>query len=376
MSKISAWTGWPVPVFTQTRKGVLAGAALGLVVGAFPVCAADWLRVASPHIEVITDGGEKSGRDLLARLETLRSVFLDAGIGDSPLPVRALAFASADEIHKYRDDAIMEGFHVGGDRDYIAMHVGEDARRVAMHEYVHAVLSHSRIALPAWFEEGTAEFYSNVEVDGAKLRIGERIDGRLATLKSERWLTADQMTSKYHLAVTQRPFYAESWALVHMLNLSPGWRDGMPRFVLALAENRAPDTAFREAFGKTMDRALAELHGYVVTMHVVSVAGRAAVAEDVRIEKLSRVAALTARAELALHAGQRALARSLIAQIKEDSSEAEAARGEIELAERHPEQARQHFKKAIALGSRDAGMWFQYATLNGASGAPPQPPNC
>lgn len=322
--------------------------------------AADWISVKSTHIEVITDAGERTGRDLLSRFETLRAVFQDAGIGESPLPVRAIAFASESEFSKYRDNFNVEGFHIGGDRDYIAMHVGENARRVAMHEYVHAVLSHSKIALPHWFEEGTAEFYSNVQVDGAKLRIGEPIEGRLALLKNEPWLTADQLASGYPLVIKRPTFYAESWALVHMLNLAPGWRDGMPRFVLALAENR---DGFEEAFGKSLQQALNELRGYVATIHAISVAGTAAAKEEVRVEKLSPVAAAVARAELALHVIRPALARSLIEQVKENSSETEAARGEIALAEKDPGEAREHFEKAIAMGSRDAEMWFQYAQL-------------
>jgi Tfp pilus assembly protein PilF len=325
-----------------------------------PLGAADWISVKSPHIEVITDAGERTGRDLLSRFEILRAVFQDAGIGDSPLPVRAIAFASESEFNKYRDQFNVEGFHIGGDRDYLAMHVGADARRVALHEYVHAVLSHSKIALPAWFEEGTAEFYSNVEVDGAKLRIGERIENRRSALERERWLTPDQLASGYPLVVMRPTFYAESWALVHMLNLAPGWRDGMPRYILALSENR---DGFEEAFGKSLQQALNELHGYIMTMHAVSVAGSPAAKEEVRVEKLSQVAAAVARAELALHVTQPALARSLIEQIKEDSREAEAARGEIALAEKHTDQARAHFEKAIAMGSGDAEMWYQYATL-------------
>lgn len=334
-----------------------------------PASAADWVSVKSPHIEVITDAGEKTGRELLARFETLRNIFRAAGIGDTPLPIRAFAFASESEFHQYQPDAMVDGFHRGGDRDYIAMHLGGDAHRVALHEYVHAVLSHSKIALPNWFEEGTAEFYSNVEVNNADALIGNSINTRLAVLKTEPWLDVNDLSSKDPSVTRQAIFYAESWALVHMLNLGSGLRDGMPRFVLLLSENREPQSAFREAFGETIERALSRLHGYVTLMHGVSLPMEKADPTPSRVEKLTPIAAAVARAELALHVDRPAVARALIGKIDDTGSEAEAARGAIELAEKHPEEARKHFERAIALGSRDAEMWFQYAELTHASGA-------
>lgn len=332
--------------------------------------AADWVTVKSPHIEVLTDVGEKTGRELWSRFETLRAIFREAGIGDSHLPIRAFVFSSESEFRQYQPDAIVDGFFRGGDRDYIAMHVGAEARRVAIHEYIHAVLSHSKISLPQWFDEGTADFYSNAEVDGRGLRIGSPINERLAALKSERWLDAGELSSK-NRAVTRRPiFYSQSWALVHMLNLAPGWREGMPRFVLLMAENRQADEAFSDAFGKTIAQAIGELHRYVGSMRSVLVAPDAPVVTDApRVEHLRPVATAVAKSALALHVDRPALAHSLIEKIEGSSAESEAARGEIALAEKHPEEARAHFDRAIALGSRDAEMWFQYAGLTNTNAA-------
>jgi tetratricopeptide (TPR) repeat protein len=256
--------------------------------------------------------------------------------------------------------------------------VGPNARATAAHEYVHAILSHSRLALPAWFEEGTADFYSNLEVNGTKLIVGSPIAGRLAVLLTENWLDAKQMTSK---ARTDAMFYAESWALVHMLNLSPGWRGGMAAFVVALSENREPEEAFRDAFGKTMAQALVEVRGYVSRMSAVEATSTArslgASAATVaphgvvapRVEKLTPVAAAVARAELALHIDRPELARSLVEKAAGilDTAEVAAARGEIALAEKRSEEARKYFKRALELGIRDAEMWFQYANLENSN---------
>ena len=194
-----------------------------------PAYAAEWIRIAAPGMELITDAGEKTGRHLLARFEQIRGVFRQAGIADSPLPVRIFAFASERELHDYRDALNVHGFYKnGGERDYIALQADSDAPRVALHEYVHVVLNHSALRLPVWFEEGTAEFYSTLDLTGSRLRIGAPIESHLALLRSAPSpLNAQDLAS---ITVTSPRydsglFYAESWALVHMLNLPPAWRD-------------------------------------------------------------------------------------------------------------------------------------------------------
>ena len=44
-------------------------------------------------------------------------------------------------------------------------------------------------------------------------------------------------------------FYAESWALVHMLNLAPDYREHLPQYVMLLANGTDAPEAFRMAFG-------------------------------------------------------------------------------------------------------------------------------
>src|SRR5581483_505930 len=133
--------------------------ALALALIASTLCRAEWLRLETPGIELITDAGERSARPLLARFEQIRGVFNQAGIATGPLRLRVFLFSSAEEFHRYREN--VDGFYQGSpERDYIALYTNADAGRVAFHEYVHLVLRHSAIPLPHWFDEGMSEFYS------------------------------------------------------------------------------------------------------------------------------------------------------------------------------------------------------------------------
>src|ERR1700722_16426384 len=121
---------------------VRATALAAWILGLFAPCAkAAWVRVASPQVEIFTDAGERSGRSLLARFEEIRRVLQVADAADREA-VRVFEFSSEAQLPAYHDRGA--GFFQGGpERDYIALHSGPDAGRVAFHEYVHLLLSHA-----------------------------------------------------------------------------------------------------------------------------------------------------------------------------------------------------------------------------------------
>ncbi len=357
--------------------------AVALMLLAAPWCAGEWIRVASPGMEVLTDAGEKTGRGLLARLERIRELsvkrnLLGGGVWSGyPWPVRVFAFASENEFNSYRDSPATQGFYSSGsERDYIGLYADPSAARVAFHEYVHLILNHSAIKLPTWFEEGTAEFYSTLAIEAARVRIGLPIESHAGLLSRVRWLTAPELAAVNHESpfYTERDrvgiFYAESWALVHMLNLSPAWRDGMTRFVQLLGEEQPQEEAFCQAFGRPMDRALADLPDYLRQMKISVVNMPVEAPPDPRVEPVSRVDATIERADLALNLHRPQLARSLLEKLPE-SPESVAGLGGVALAEGHKDEARQQFARAVALGSRDAAMFFEFAMLERDAGETP-----
>jgi tetratricopeptide (TPR) repeat protein len=339
-----------------------------------PCSNAAWVRVASPQVEIFTDAGERSGRSLLARFEEIRRV-LQVADGTDPEPVRVFEFSTEAELHLYH--ARVAGFFQGGpERNYIALHSGPEAGRIAFHEYVHLVLSHAPTLLPRWFEEGTAEFYSTLERSGNRWHVGEPIDSRLTWLGGGRWLSAREldsvtpMSDEYGDPDRNGLFYAQSWALVHMLSLSPAWRAGMPSFVLLLSEGRTTDDAFRTAFGKTLDQAVAALPGYLRNIHGETV-GEAAPASvsPIRVEPLQPIPATLALVDFALNVNRMNQARLLLTKLNSGSPEVAAMAGALARAEHRDAEARQLLTRAIELGSQDAATYFEYAMVEQDAGA-------
>jgi len=325
-----------------------------------------WIRISSPFVVMFTDSSEKTARAILRRFETLRRVFDESQIAAAPAPVRVYVFAARRDFLDYEIDRNGAGFYHSGDhREFIVAYEDTALQRIASHEYLHMVMDHVSAPLPLWLSEGLAEFYSTISIHGTKMRVGDTIPAHLSLLATRRWLSAEDLAQGNR--ADGPTLYAESWALVHMLSLSPAWRTGMPEFVRLLNDGREQEEAFAAAFGHPMKDALTALRRYLRSPAEVTLP--APVIDNVETYQVTRLApvdATLALADLALSTGRADLARSLFlnAARKNPASPAAAAGlGTLALAENRKEDARKELERAIALGYRDGRAWFDLAML-------------
>jgi len=96
----------------------------------------EWVEVHSPHFSLITDGGEKRGRETLARFEQMRSgfgVLFDHVKVNIPVPLQILAFRNTKELRKFSpvwNGKVVEVagyFQPGEDRNFIALDLSTEA---------------------------------------------------------------------------------------------------------------------------------------------------------------------------------------------------------------------------------------------------------
>src|SRR5579872_2390892 len=342
---------------------------------------ADWLRLRGTHTELLTDAGEKEGRRALNRLEQIRAVVPASGVG-SDRELRVVLFDSEKEFREYAPGDSTSGLYLSGlERDYIVAYAGGELPRVVTHEFVHFLLNQTPAPLPHWFEEGTAELYSNTQINTKRVRIGKELEAHMNLLLSRPWLSAKQLAADRPDAIPKQEgqeqaenmFYAESWALMHMLNLSPNYRDHMPQFITLLAQGTDASEAFRTAFGRDFEKALAELPAYLkkirsVQLDIPPPARFAAPASEL----LSEVDALLLRGDVALRRGLAQKARGLFegaAKEHPDSATAQAGLGMLAMTQNRPGDARRYLEKAIQLDDRDANILFEYALLERDAGA-------
>lgn len=354
------------------------------LLAALPAAAA-WLRLTSPNFELLTDAGEKQGRDALIRLERIRSVFGGAaGAKPVPLSVRVFVFRSERAFRAFRPNESTTGFFQGGpERNYIAMHGGSgETLRVIHHEYVHMVLNHSAASLPQWFEEGLAEFYSTIDKRGDNVVIGVPVENHIRTLLLAPWIDAapfgavNKRSPLYNERDTAGLFYAQSWAMVHMLNMSPPYRRVLPRFAELLEKGYPAELAFQEAFGVSWENALTDCKSYVRARRftVAQVFHGSDAPVETEVTPLPEADAALAQVELLLALGRDDPAEKMIGDLRKsgglDSADGLLAQGLLALHRKRSAEAENLLRQAREKGSRRADAWFESATLARERGAP------
>jgi Flp pilus assembly protein TadD len=341
--------------------------------------AEQWLRIRSPNFELFTTAGEKKGREAILYFEQVRSLFikLNASGHAPPFPVRIIAFRSDEEFAPYRMNDFATAYYLSGqERDYIVMKsIGPELYPVAIHEYTHLIVKHAGLPLPAWLNEGLADVYSTLKPSGKRVVVGTIYPGRYHVLQTGKWidletlLAVDHQSPLYNEKQKAGMFYAESWALAHMLYLSDEYWKKFSQFVSLIKAGDSQAAVFQQVYGKSLSQVQADLGMYMQRTRFN------AAFSDVQVEKSAEEPEI--RPATAVESGL-ALADLLAGTRKRDEAKAayeSLARAnpndpEIELALAHlawmntdHAEVKRHFARAIELGTTNAKVYFDYAIL-------------
>jgi hypothetical protein len=261
---------------------------------AIPVPSAEppWLEVHSAHFTVITDAGEKKGREVALRFEQMRAVF-GALLGkdrlNQPVPLTILAFANDRTYYqvaplrrgqtKEVQPIDVPGFFLPGeDQDFIVLNLMEDESwRAVAHDFAHMLLNYNYPPAQGWFDEGLAEYFSSIRADNRQVEIGGDPEvgspaaanlpgnqGEARPLKSltellstQAWLSIPELfttkldTSPYNESTHRSLYYAESWMVMHYLLHEKKLPETGAYFDLVLNQHVIVGDAIQKAYGMT-----------------------------------------------------------------------------------------------------------------------------
>ena len=253
---------------------------LFLLALAAPASAA-WRRVDTPNFIVVGDVSVRQLRNVATKFEgfheALRHV-LPSATTTAPVPTVVIVFPNDAAFAPYRPTyqgkarADVAGYAAAGlDVNYIAMlDLGDSSERVIFHEYTHMILANAVARMPVWLNEGLAEFYSTFALmDGGKrAQIGRPIVEHLQLLHGSvrvpiaELLKVDTQSPLYNEGTRASDFYAESWALTHMLlNGQPPRVDQLSDYLRRVGDGTVPAEAWETVFGT--ERTENELRRYV-----------------------------------------------------------------------------------------------------------------
>lgn len=377
------------PRSRRTRDAVVRIASL-IIVFAVPVKAAEqWIKLTTPHFEMYTTNRERKAVEALQIFEEARGFFEEYSPSKTApdIPVRIIAFKSDKEYKPYTPNPGAAAYYQRGHRrDYIVMQeLGPDFYAGAIHEYTHLFIEHLGLTLPLWLNEGLADVYSSLQPKGKQLMIGAPPPGRLEALRAlpplelRQLLSVNQESPYYTKPEQMAQFYAESWALAHMLSLGKNYKSRFPQFLLSVSEGKGVEERFEEVYHKSLSEVALDLHNYF-SQGTITVAlfnthlDRKELEPEVSTPAPFEIDLVLADL-LSTHPQTAAEARSRLTQLARempDNPEVQTSLGYLSWQEGRLDEAKQHFENALREGSKDPQMMFQYAGMLRVSGGPPE----
>ncbi len=241
-----------------------------------------WIEVRTANFTLFSNANERTTTAAGSNLEQLRAVLgsLFGGMKlTSPVPTTIFVFDHPKSFAPYSllDDGKAKelgGYFSPGPLANNVAIVGNrysrDVSSIIYHEYIHYVLNTNQAELPLWLNEGLAELYSTFDVEDGVASIGYPIGTHLEWLRNNplipmaELVAIDHDSPEYNEGHRRGVFYAQSWALTHMLVMGPP--EGSSRATIyanLLRQGIDDEDAFRQAMGGTYREIERELNHYV-----------------------------------------------------------------------------------------------------------------
>jgi hypothetical protein len=285
-----------------------------------------WLSIRSGPFEVLTNAGDRPGREALNQLEQIRYV-IGTALGKPDLtttwPMRILVLKSGQPS----PPTLSRDTYIG------AWVANSPAPRELVLASIRILIESNARRMPAGIESGMAEFYSTAQVSGTKITLGQPPP------------PADRSLD---------------WARMHLVGVDPAYSGKLRVMLYNLQQGAELEPAFRNAFGRTpaeIDK-LATAYLAAANFQTVTFGGRA----------------LDPRSDFTPQSTPAALPQTVLADLNPTRPAYLALRnfapaaaheglGLLALREQHTDEARQEFAAATEAGSTSARAWLEFARL-------------
>jgi len=250
-----------------------------------------WLEIHSAHFTVVTDAGDKKGREVALRFEQMRAVFANLLAKDrlnQPVPLTILAFKNDKSyyqlapLRRNQSNEVqpidVPGFFLPGeDQHFIVLNLFEnESWRAVAHDFAHMLLNYNYPPAQGWFDEGLAEYFSSIRVDNEQVQIGgdpelgpsdtQNLPNRSEThppssltglLATQVWLSLPDLfamkreSPAYNEGSRRTLYYAESWMVMNYLLHEKKLPETGTYFGLVLNQHVIVEDAIQKAYGMT-----------------------------------------------------------------------------------------------------------------------------
>jgi tetratricopeptide (TPR) repeat protein len=273
-----------------------------------------WLEIHSAHFLVVTDAGEKKGREVALRFEQMRAVFgglLEKDRLQQSIPLTILALKNDKSYYQLAplshvsgmgqgEPITAPGFLLAGeDQDFIVLNLFEvDPWSAVAHDFAVMLLNSNYPLAQGWFDEGLAEYFASMRLDNKYVEIGadpeliptvkEDLIGNqqelhpakslTELLAAQVWLSVPDLFSAKHDPSTRNEgthhtlYYAESWMMVHYLLHAKKMTETGTYFDLVLNHHVALEDGVKQAFGMSSAELEQAVKDYFHKLDVLQIA--------------------------------------------------------------------------------------------------------
>jgi hypothetical protein len=241
-----------------------------------------WLEIHSTHFAVITDAGDKRGREVALRFEQMRAVFatlLGKDHLNQSVPLTILAFDNDKSYYqiaplRHGQPIDVPGFFLPGeDQDFFVLNLSEqDSWRAVAKELAAMLLNYNYPPAQAWFDEGLEEYFSSIRVDNKQVELGtdptflpsatqvgnqgdtHPAKSFTALLGAQAWLSLPDLFNAKHDTPNNEGspptlYDAESWIVMHYLLHEQKLPETGAYFGLVLNQHLPVEDATQKAYG-------------------------------------------------------------------------------------------------------------------------------
>jgi tetratricopeptide (TPR) repeat protein len=349
-----------------------------------------WLEVRTPHFLVATNGNEKQGRRIADQFERIREVFHKAFPQikvDPAAPILILAAKNKKTFDtmvpkEWLQKGALErtGFFLRGpEKNYVLLRLdsgSDQLYHLLYHEYTHLIVDQIPESIPLWLNEGLAEFYGNSIIGGKDVSLGRPDENHLQLLRQSKLLPLETLFSVDHASPYYNEnnkgsiFYAESWAVTHMLVMRSFEqnRSMINEFLSLLDQKVDTRSAAARAFGD-LDTLQKDLLDYLQRPAFRVFQMKAEIESDVHsyaVKEMTAVQSDALRGDFLIYNQRYDEARALLLEaLKLDPQSAEACEslGYLEFQQNHPEEAKKWFTRAVHLNSQSYFAHYYFAVM-------------
>src|SRR5882762_1286494 len=398
---------------------------LGLCLSVRAAAAKDepkWNEVHTAHFNVLTDAGEKRGREVALRMEQMRALFGQLLMRDKlkmSLPITVVALKS-DKYFGFiapTKQNMSKAFYVpASDRIYIVLNLFEpDPWRAIAHPLAHYLMNYNYPPVQGWFDEGFAEYFGSLRVDNKGVDIGG--DPEMASewyedafenltrnpntpqsltqlVSTPVWLNMVDLFTMKHDGSGKREgthhtlYYAQSWILVHYLINKNKMPETGVYFDLVLNQKVPVEKAIVQAFDMTPATLEEAVKGYFRSLSNLGIAmdrskqplDQADVAQPYHLPAPFGPDEIGMTATPVLDVEARAVIGDVMARIPErrdqalhelqqltedpkDNETARRALAWVHLQQKKFESAADELERASDLDARDPWIWYYRSVL-------------